>query len=130
MLKFRHYLKEELKLTFYLIILLSGLSFVQALEPLRAISWFSLLFFFFFHLAFGYYATRGLGKPVFIYIFMGGMFAEFMLSILFIGGWFYMVKPEGKLFVIPFLLLFAIYKTFSTVILMKYFNMEESERDN
>jgi len=125
MLKYRHFLKEELKVTFYLIIILSLLSFSNFFVPYNAISWFSMLFFFFFHMGFGYYATRGLRKPIFIYIFMGGMAAEFVLSIIFVAIWVLYFKPINKTFIIPFFLIFAIYKTFSTAILLKYFNKED-----
>jgi hypothetical protein len=122
MLKFRHYLKELLKVTFYIIIVLTGLSFVPQFDVINAVSWFSMLFFFFFHLAFGYYGTRGLDKPIFIYIFLGGMVAEFSLSIAFIVLWYKIFHPITNYFVLPFMLFFTIYKLFSVAIFLKYFN--------
>lgn len=124
MLKFRHYLKELLKVTFYIIIVLTGLSFVPQFDIVNAVSWFSMLFFFFFHLAFGYYGTRSLDKPIFIYIFMGGMMAEFGLSIAFILVWYKIFNPVTNYFVLPFLLFFTIYKVFSVAIFLKYFNKQ------
>ena len=123
MLKFRHYLKELLKVTFYIIIVLTGLSFVPQYDVINAVSWFSMLFFFFYHVVFGYYGTRGLDKPIFIYIFLGSMFAEFSLSIAFIVFWYKMFNPITNYFVLPFMLIFTIYKVFSVAIFLKYFNM-------
>ncbi len=122
MLKFRHYLKELLKVTFYIIIVLTGLGYVPQFDVINAVSWFSMLFFFFFHLVFGYYATRGLDKPIFIYIFLGGMAAEFSLSIVFIVFWYKMFNPVTNYFVLPFMFFFTVYKVFSVAIFMKYFN--------
>lgn len=124
MLKFRHYLKELLKVTFYAIIVLTGLSFLQMFDVVNAISWFSMLFFFFFHAIFGYYATRSLDKPIFIYIFLGGMVAEFASSILFVFFWYKMFNPINNYFVVPFFLFFSLYKVFSIAIFMKYFNKQ------
>lgn len=121
MLKFRHYLKEELKITFYLIIVLTVLSQLPFFEPYNSISWFSMLFFFFFHLIFGYYASRSLFKPVFISIFIGGIAVEFFLSMLFVYLWSKVINPIDNIFVVPFFIFFAIYKIFSTSIILKYF---------
>lgn len=129
MLKYRHFLKEELKVTYYLIIVLTLFSFLDFFEPYNAISWCSMLVFFFFNMAFGYYATRSLNKPIFIYIFMGGMAAEFILSFVFIGLWFYFFKPVTKTFIIPFFSIFALYKSFATIILLKYFNKDEAQKN-
>jgi hypothetical protein len=125
MLKFRHYLKEELKLTFYLIIILTVLSFFHFFETFNAISWASMLFFFFYNMAFGYYGTRSLGKPIFISIFMSGLVAEFILSFGFVVGWYYFFKPIANIFIIPFFVMFAVYKVFNTGIFLMYMNKEQ-----
>jgi hypothetical protein len=129
MLKFRHYLKEELKVTYYLIIILTVLSFMDFFEPFNAITWVSMLFYFFYNMAFGYYGTRSLGKPIFIWIYMGGLVLEFILSFLFIVGWYFWFKTVDNLFIIPFFVMFAIYKVFNTGIFLKYMNKHEEVND-
>jgi hypothetical protein len=125
MLKFRHYLKEELKVTYYLIIVLTLLSFMDFFEPFNAIAWTSMLFYFFYNMIFGYYGTRSLGKPIFVWIYMGGLVLEFILSFCFIVGWYFWFKPVANLFIIPFFVMFAIYKVFNTGIFLKYMNKQE-----
>jgi hypothetical protein len=127
MLKFRHYLKEELKVTFYLIIILSVFSFMDFFEPFNGIAWTSMLFYFFYNMGFGYYGTRSLGKPIFIAIYMGGLVAEFILSFCFIVGWYFWFKPVANIFIIPFFLMFAIYKVFNTGIFLMYMNKEDEK---
>ncbi len=130
MLKFRHYLKELLKVTFYAIIVLTGLSFLPLFDVVNAISWFSMLFFFFYHVVFGYYATRSLDKPIFVYIFLGGMVAEFAASILFIFIWYKIFHPINNYFIVPFFLFFSLYKVFSVAIFLKYFHKQNEVTEN
>lgn len=124
MLKFRHYLKEELKLTYYLIIILTVLSFMDFFKPVNAIAWISMLLFFFYNMAFGYYGTRSLGKPIFFWIYLGGIVVELIISFLFIVGWYFWFKPVTRFFVLPFLGMFIIYKIFHTTIFLKHLNKQ------
>lgn len=129
MLKFRHYLKEELKVTYYLIIILTVLSFMDFFEPYNAISWVSMLFYFFYNMAFGYYGARSLGKAIFVWIYTGGLALEFILSVLFIAGWYFWFKPVTNMFIVPFFVMFAIYKVFNTTIFLKHMNKQDKAGD-
>ena len=119
MIKFRHFVKEAFKLTFILIVILSVLSIFDFYSDYIFFSWLSLFFLLFLTLLSGYYNTRSLHKRFFINIFLGTLTVKFFLCIIYVALYFF-VMPFKVTLIIPFLLLFIIYKGFETGLLLKY----------
>lgn len=121
-MKYRFFVKKILKLTFVLIIVLSILSApaFEFFQPFRYFTWASLVFFFGLTLFSGYYNSRSIKKPFFFNIYLGTMALKFFLSLVFVLVFLFGFKPESKMFVIPFFLLFIIYKAFETWMLLKF----------
>lgn len=133
MLKFRHFLKELLKVTFVLLAVIAALSFFDFFKDYLLITWVSLAFFCLMTIFSGYYNSRSIAKPFFINIFMGTLAIKFMASLMFIGIFYYAYQyaygiVPNKFLVIPFLLVFLVYKVFETAILLKY--SREASRQN
>ncbi len=53
-------------------------------------------------------------------IYLGTLAFKFFLSLAFIVVFLFGFKPESKMFVVPFFLLFIIYKAFETWMLLKF----------
>jgi len=122
MLKYRYFVRKALKLTFFMIITLSILSldYFEFFQPYRYFTWASLFFFLFLTLFSGYYNSRSIKKPFFFNIFLGTLTVKFIVSIAFIIVFFLWFKPTSNLYIIPYFLLFSIFKAFETLILLKY----------
>jgi len=129
-MKYRNFVKKILKLTFVLIIALSILSApaFEFFQPFRLFTWAALVFFFAITLVSGYYNSRSIKKPFFFNIYMGTLALKFFLSLMFIVVFLFGFKPESKMFVVPFFLLFIIYKAFETWMLLKF--AQEPEEKN
>ena len=119
MTKYRHFVKEILKLTFGLAIVLTGLSFFPFYTPYFAISWSSMAFFLLLTLFSGYYNSRSIKKPFFLNIFIGTLGLKFFLSIGFIVTYFMLFDPT-KWVIFPIFFFFATYKAFETVMLVRF----------
>src|SRR5688572_18553481 len=120
-MKYRYFVKKILKLTFVLIIVLSILSsnYFEFFQPFRYFTWASLVFFMSITLFSGYYNSRSIKKPFFFNIYLGTLGLKFLLCIAFVVIFFFWFKPD-KMFVVPFFLLFIIYKAFETYMLLKF----------
>jgi len=121
-MKYRAFVKKNLKLTFYLMVALTALSFpvFEFFQPFRYFTWASVIFFMSITMLTGYYNSRSIKKPFFFNIYLGTLTLKFVLSLAFVLVYFFALKPESKMFVIPFFLLFIIYKAFETWMLLKF----------
>lgn len=121
-MRYRDFVKKTLKLTFVLIVVLTGLSFpyFEFFQPFRYFTWSSLVFFMSITLFSGYYNTRSIKKPFFFNIYMGTLGLKFFLCLAFVLIFKFGFKPASDMFVIPFFLLFIIYKAFETYMLLKF----------
>lgn len=126
MMKYRHFVKSLLKLTFALAVVLFGLGFFKFYIPYIIISWVSLAFFLALTLISGYYNSRSIKKPFFINIFFGTMAVKFLLSFTFIFIYFRLIGPD-KWFIIPIMLIFFAYKASETVLLVRFSKEGEEE---
>ncbi len=126
-MQFRYFVKKIFKLTFALIVLLSILSLnhFEFFEPYRFFTWVSLFFFMGLTLFSGYYNSRSVTKPFFFNIFIATLGLKFLLSLAFLMVFLYGLKTE-KMIIVPFFLLFTIYKVFETYMLLKF--AREAER--
>lgn len=127
-MKFRHFVKKIFKLTFVLIVILSvlSMSYFNFFQPYKFFTWLSLFFFFGTTLLSGYYNSRSIKKPFFFNIFFGTLAVKFFLSIAFLVVFMVYIDPDNKkMFVIPFFLLFFIYKVFETYMLLKFAREKE-----
>ena len=127
-MKYRYFVKKIFKLTFILILLLSFLSldFFDFFQPYRLFTWVSLLFFMLITLVSGYYNSRSIKKPFFFNIFFGTLAVKFFMSIAFLIVFLVYIDPDNKkMFVIPFFLIFFIYKVFETYMLLRFAREEE-----
>lgn len=119
MITYRQFVAKLMKLTFYLIIVLTVLSFRAFFKPYIFISWASLFFFLGMTLFSGYYNSRSIKKPFFMNIFLMTLGIKFFATIVFVGVYFLVLKPIMWT-VIPIMLLFAIFKTFETIMLLQF----------
>ncbi len=122
-MKFRFFVREIFKLTFILIVLLSILSLnhFTFFQPYKLFTWLGLFFFLGITLVSGYYNSRSIRKPFFFNIFFGTLAVKFVLSIAFLAVFIIYIDPDNKkMFVVPFFLLFLIYKVFETYMLLKF----------
>jgi len=119
-MKFRDFVKNIFKLTFVLMVILTGLSFFSFSKNYLYFTWVCLFFFLALTLFSGYYNTRSIKKPFFLNIFFGTLAVKFVLSILFILGYLILEEEKNKWFVIPFFTLFFVYKVFETYMLLKF----------
>jgi len=127
-MKFRDFVKKILKLTFFLIILLSVLShsYFGFFQPYKLFTWLSMIFFMGITLVSGYYNSRSIKKPFFFNIFFGTLAVKFFLSIAFLFVFLVYIDPDNKkMFVIPFFVIFFIYKVFETYMLLRFAREKE-----
>ena len=131
MLKFRHFVKRIFQLTFILIVVLSilSLNYFEFFQPYRYFTWVSLFFFMGLTLFSGYYNSRSIKKPFFINIFIGMLGVKFIFSVLFFILFFIVFDSANKWLVVPYFLLFIIYKVFETLMLLKYSREEIGSPD-
>jgi len=129
-MKFRYFVKKIFKLTFVLIVILSilSLNYFEFFQPYKFFTWMSLFFFFAITLFSGYYNSRSIRKPFFFNIFFGTLALKFLLSLAFLVVFLVYIDPDNKkMFVIPFFLLFLIYKMFETYMLLRFAREESTE---
>ncbi|GIV33661.1 MAG: hypothetical protein KatS3mg031_1196 [Chitinophagales bacterium] len=122
-MKFRYFVRKAFKLTFFLIVLLSVLSleYFQFFQPYRFFTWLSLFFFLGLTLFSGYYNTRSIKKRFFFNIFFGTLAVKFVLSLAFLVAFLVYIDPDNKkMYVIPFFLMFLIFKVFETYMLLRF----------
>ena len=119
MTKYRHFVKELLKLTFVLAVMLTGLSFLAPFRPFIGISWASLGLFLVLTLFSGYYNSRSIKKPFFLNIFFVTLSVKFMITLGFMIAYFLLFHPTGWV-IVPLMLIFGAYKVFETVMLMRF----------
>jgi len=127
-MKFRDFVKKIFKLTFFLILLLSifSLGYFEFFQPYKLFTWLSMFFFMGITLFSGYYNSRSIKKPFFFNIFFGTLAVKFVMSIAFLFIFLVYIDPDNKkMFVIPFFLLFFIYKVFETYMLLRFAREKE-----
>ncbi|CAN5363351.1 hypothetical protein BH09BAC1_BH09BAC1_10050 [soil metagenome] len=124
MMKYRHFVKSLLKLTFALAVVLFALGFFKFFLPYIIISWVSLGFFLALTLFSGYYNSRSVKKPFFLNIFFGTMAVKFFLSAVFIFAYFMLIEPD-KWVILPIIAIFFAYKASETVLLVRAFRDAE-----
>ncbi len=123
-MKFRHFVKSLLKVTFAMAVVLFALGFFKFYLPYIIISWVSLAFFLGLTMFSGYYNTRSVRKPFFINIFFGTMAVKFMFSGIFIFTYFLLIEPD-KWVILPMMAIFFAYKAAETLLLVKAFRESE-----
>ena len=64
-------------------------------------------------------AAQSANKFRFLQVFMGFMMAKLFLSVLLVAGYYLGVKPDNRLFVIPFVLIYLVYSGLETWYFMK-----------
>lgn len=119
MTRYRHFVKEIMKVTFGMAIVLTGLCFIPFYRSYVVISWFSLVFFMFLTLFSGFYNSRSIKKPFFLNIFFVTLAIKSALSIVFIATYFYLFDPT-KWVIFPIMFFFGAYKVFETVMLLRF----------
>ncbi|HXH18752.1 MAG TPA: hypothetical protein VNJ07_06675 [Chitinophagales bacterium] len=127
-MKFRYFVRKIFKLTFFLIVILSVLSldYFTFFQPYRYFTWICLFLFMGLTLFSGYYNSRSIRKPFFFNIFFGTLAAKFLISMAFLAAFVIYIDPDNKkMFVIPFFLMFFIYKVFETYMLLRFAREKE-----
>jgi len=119
MVTYRQFVIKTLKLTFYLIIALAVLSFLNVFRPFLFASWASLFFFMGLTLFSGYYNSRSIKKTFFFNIYIMTLTAKFLATLFFVGIYFYEVHPTHWV-AIPIMFFFTIYKVFETILLLQF----------
>jgi hypothetical protein len=119
MTTYRQFVKKTLKLTFYLIVGLTAVSFIPHYKPYLFITWSSLVLFFGLTLFSGYYNSRSVNKSFFLNIFFITLAIKFAAALTFFSAYFLLAHPI-KYTVLPFMILFGIYKAFETIMLVRF----------
>ncbi len=122
-MKFRYFVRKAFKLTFILIVVLSilSLNYFEFFQPYRFFTWTSLFFFLGLTLFSGYYNSRSIKRPFFFNIFFGTLAVKFFLSVAFLVVFLVYIDPDNKkMFVIPFFMVFLIFKVFETYMLLRF----------
>lgn len=119
MTKFRHFIKELMKVTFGMAVVLTALSFFPFFRPFLVISWSSLAFFLALTLFSGFYNSRSIKKPFFLNIFLVTLGVKFLLSIGFIIFYFLLFDPI-KWVILPIMIFFFVFKSTEVVMLLRF----------
>jgi len=98
------------------------LNLVPALQNFQSLSWVSFIFFLLLTVLMyfvGHYSANSSDKNSFLQIVMATTFFKMVLCLGIIIGYAKIVKPESKLFIIPFIAIYIIFTIFETYFMMK-----------
>lgn len=104
------------------ILILFCLHLNSALRPFQNLSWFSCGFFILLSIVMYYFAAKATtsdNKNTFTNVSIGFMMVKMMFSILIILAYSKLMKPESKLFLIPFFLIYLLFTIFETYFMLK-----------
>lgn len=118
MIKYRQFAVRTLMLATPIFFILAVLSFFDFFRPNLFFIWFCFLFFVGGTLFSGYYNIRSLNKPIFGTIYFGTAGIKLLSSFAILFAYYYFFSPE-KWILIPFILLFLIFKGFELIILFR-----------
>jgi len=86
------------------------------------LSWISIGFFVLLTAAMyhmGYRAALSTNKHAFTNTFMGFMMGKLFFSAILILGYYYTIKPESKLFILPFFGIYFLYTVYEVIFMSK-----------
>lgn len=118
MIKYRQFAVRTLMLATPVFFILLLLSFFDFFRPNLLFVWFCYFFFVGGTLFSGYYNLRSVNKPIFASIYIGTAGLKLLLSICIFFLYVHFFTPP-KWVLIPFVLLFFLFKGFELIVLYK-----------
>ena len=118
MIKYRQFAVRTLMLATPIFFILAVLSFFDFFHSNLLFIWFCFVFFVSGTLFSGYYNLRSLNKPIFGTIYFGTAGLKLILTISILFTYNYFFSPQ-KWVLIPFILLYLIFKGFELFVLFK-----------
>lgn len=118
MIKYRQFAVRTLMLAVPVFVILGVLSLFDFFRANLLFVWFCYVFFVAMTLFTGYYNLRSVNKPIFGTIYFGTSGLKLLLSFSIIFLYMHFFSPP-KWVLIPFVLLFLIFKVFELVVLFR-----------
>ena len=123
----RTFFTQLILITVLLVLVLLGLQMVPAFQHSNTLSWIGLAFFFVISIAMyfiGYKAALSDNKNTFTNVIMGFTMGKLILSITLILVFNKLAMPTGKLYILPFFLIYIVFTIFETMFMMKLGRMK------
>lgn len=118
MIKYRQFAVRTMILAVPLFVIIAILSLFEYFQSDILFVWFCFLFFVSSTLVSGYYNLRSLNKPIFGTIYFGTSSLKILVYLGALFSYKYFLHPE-KWVIIPYVLLFLIFKGFELIVLFK-----------
>lgn len=125
------FFKQLTWVSLFTVLLLFSLHFNPEIAVHSQLSWSSCIFYILlsiFIFFFAYRAAYSQNKNAFTVVIMSFVLAKMVLSISFLVIFFQIVKPESRLFLIPFFVVYLIYTIFETYFMTKLAKMNPDKK--
>ncbi len=127
------FFKQLIFVSLLTVLLLFTLHFNPDIAVHSQLSWASCMFYIvlsIFIFFFAYRAASSQNKNAFTVVIMGFVLAKMVLSVTFLIIFFQIVKPESRLFLVPFFVVYLIYTIFETYFMTKLAKMKPDKKSS